>query len=1562
MTFIPPSLSFPPPLQSSQSQDSSERRRSSSASSTSSSYSSIHTNASSSLGGTSKSSVNKRKLLVTSNEVLEPPSLSLSSSHSASSSSTAVTSSSLQHYHHPQYHLQNNNYYNHPEFKNKPLKIRQEDFVNMHVMQKRKGSYHDNNHYNHDANDSDDESEDGYSTHHKKRHRGGGGFLKLFKKEKKSIPTTIDDCESDHGSKIADIRYAAVGSGAFIQAKDYKSSSSNRHRRKNDDDDNTEGTGDNYSHYYHHDDDMTQQQHSILPYDRLQREFQLHDDGKLPTILDVSYQSSTMNNNASMDHEGLLEGGGDDDNDHDLDNTSIDMENLFIDDNNQSDDQEEEEESESGLLFHNDKSDYDQSDVVEKDDGSQFEKQSIVGDKVFATPVYSVVTEEAYDLASRFSSCTKSNYNTKNDLSTNNRAEELDVEDSDYTAKLNSFLDKGHASYEAGQEPIGDISIPTARLSDLFGEMTLNRSNKYDLLDTPQERSVDTPQERSVDSSLRESDHHRNYEKETTKDGEGKVDSRIAALDLLQETLDQEEDESPYEMLKDCHNHPISESFIGRNDGDNNANDVDISCDEVEERQNATNSNETTIEFDSSLINLTNNGHEKSKNLVNSNETTIEFDSSVINLTNVQEKSNWFDTEDANEEPTATLNTSEPNDGVDETEEASQVTTVVDRSERKKSVKKHSPFPPAEKATKAPTDPRKANLLPTLKDESDESHQSIGYDGMKRGIVATENNEAPSVIEIDMEVTNIVQAEEKRSYNHRETQIGTTITISRPSMEKRVVDEISSLPRERKSYSNISIESGTTISTKTKDAFTQEAMANANFLFANNGHIRMSRPSLKSKVDRQRLSLMSIDEGTKAITIDPIERRQSDPLLLIENAKVELEKQKQRMSVEPTPADRKTIQVQVKREVSFGSFVPNVPKLINNFVQSSTTDTAIDASITIKPSTEKPVKDEPTPPQNDAKMTNEDDIISPVQNVKNNAVDYMSPPSPETSDHDSLEDILEGLSPSELKKRYSAITPMKSFSPFVRFKRAMRLFENDGNKTKETYPKKKASPAKNSTCLYDKVTDGKSQVVTVVAPHTFALVKEVFNQQRKDESSGFDDANSINICNSSPISSSFDEVLNRGTNIEDDKGMELDEEVEESLTGTNEFNVDSDPSRPKSSPKIGQLSIGSIVNDNSPYDETDELSITLTPTHSPAGSIPSSSVSRSDNSLSASPYSTGSEEDDIFATLIKKATECSPNVSVSSSSTSSIGESSHGNNVGSILKSAMKKKRSSECSPYDSPQNMHSVRWSLVGLSGDKRSSFMNNGYQEKGSICIYDESMDDEATPTKDQVDTSNLQDTNYTGNLEYSPMVDLSPAPPVSRSFKAVVNPREIYRKTERIENRTEDVDKDNKLSAVGHDNQYSPVVDLSPAPALPSSFRAAVNPREIYSKNKSTHTANSNSGYNESDDKENMSLVSNSIYSPTGETLCSYSPLQMSKQSNVKITAPPMVSMKKPVSPSQLDLSPKQRTPMQARKWRTLAAEAEKKKKDERKSGGKKNRKMGSGVGIVKNRTPLGKIRRN
>jgi len=137
---------------------------------------------------------------------------------------------------------------------------------------------------------------------------------------------------------------------------------------------------------------------------------------KLPTIADVSYQSSTAGYDAEEDLP--------------------DMSNILGD--LVRDDYKEEERKEE-----------------REDEGSMVSKE------------YTVKTEEMVDLPNAYSA-------TKN------------VESLKCIERMNSMLDKQHASYVEGQEPLADISMPMQDLRGLFANVTMNdtiNDNRYQTLD-----------------------------------------------------------------------------------------------------------------------------------------------------------------------------------------------------------------------------------------------------------------------------------------------------------------------------------------------------------------------------------------------------------------------------------------------------------------------------------------------------------------------------------------------------------------------------------------------------------------------------------------------------------------------------------------------------------------------------------------------------------------------------------------------------------------------------------------------------------------------------------------------------------------------------------------------------------------------------------------------------------------------------------------------------------------------------------------------------------------------
>ena len=1657
-------------LENSSSSSSSHRRKSTSSSSSTSSNSTI--------------SKNRRATLVSSNEILEPPPLA-----SSSEAQTKIqTQSQLQR-------------------ESRPTRmnavLREVDFANMHVP-KQSGS-------NSTAGYA---IEDGKKASKHQKGKARGLFKKMFKGGKGKENMHINDpkisllhcCPANDG--VMDMGHAAIGSSGFVEAEDYKASYS-YHVEDQDSDDSAD--------YGHFQEDETSH-HSILLSERLQQEYRLHDNGKLPTILDESYQSSTLN--TSVDN---------------AQDKSVNLTNL-LDGPEQDEGMEEEEDPHLQV-----------DDAVGEE---RWEEQKSPENErvVCGTPSYSVVTEEAYDLKSRFSSCTKSiNYNgymSDQDYNQNYDKEHdgLDINESNYTAKLNSLLDKGHASYDAEGEQLGDIQTPMVRLGDLFGDITLNNS-KYHNLDTPESYSsrINLHQHGSEDTSC----------------GDGESNPNMSTLDILHETLDEDE-VSPCQILKACHDGPVGSSFAAIPEHEDNQSDGSsetVNYSPNNDEKNVSQCSEG-INVEWRVSDLSSQVKTNSQAKANNDSNTDGIEIVSTNKERVQQTPN-LSLFAAATRPTDTRT----DQGLSE----NSSTISMSKCEDEKEERKRTPVPPITAVMDKSTTPSQVNLLPPLCHEkelnessaqAEEIHRATSINGSVEDQVSKNLSKCVNelnITEIEVNKTEFIHHQEKDE-DTEDSQIGTIIKISKPSSailasEDPLLDTSLVAMKEKKSDVDDAVKENDIIELCEKDAFTKDAITNANFLFAN-GPMRIQRKTkIVSKIDEQRIALMRIKEARKAI--HSIGTMRSDPLKLLHDAKLELDKEKKLRSSKSRNGKstvfqiQKAVELRVEKDVlqiqkpaelrvekDTGGLGPLFKKIgETNSPDESTSKQSSSVNFVKNVTLKKTEKDE-------EKNLRDISIKSPEQEVnKEIKNDDMSESSPET--RDSLEDILEGISPSDLQKRYSAITPMKSFSPFVRFKKAIRLFENEGNtrsvsskqhiNQKKIRPKKKTpvkkknqlatknlgkhmshtktrTPPKKKTRLKKDASTDKDEFVhghlsnelehKIIAPHTLELVKSLFNKtedgKKSDSSKDAKDDTSESSVKSKQVALNS-EIPNGDTTIGLDHAMyqvnankvnslgettldvdsvSLYDETEVSSQFTRKMSLEVENQILSEVNKQSSLSVSTfdnetestnesinrrtievvhnirdIVNGNediistassneqsltvspdvtnasadSPYDEHDELSIVLTPD---SDSVFSSS-SNDNDSLNTSLYSTESA-DDIFAALIKKATAAtSPDASISSSSSSSGTYFSKYSNEDTkkdgkvILKSAMKEKKIS--SNRESQSSLHSVRWSLNNLSNEQSNKANTHQKNTQGLISVYDEKLDEKvektASPLHSTIDIKtavnpkelyNFDDSKYDNeasenrncidmgeddtdspsyynhkqkiNIQYSPVVDISPAPPLSTSIQAAVNPREIYKGEERLKdqnsiNHYEQSDGDIVDESHGYPSSpgdYSQSRISITSPRLSNSKSAAVNPRA--QKNERTVSLDND---RENEEKENIGIdmtcfnnassnnsigggsrSSRSQYSPAENSMCSYSPLQMSKKNvniNEAITNKKTIPTNEPHSPSALCLSPLQRTPMQARKWRTLAAEAEAKKS-------KSNKKVKSGRKLIMKRTPLGKIRRN
>ena len=278
-------------------------------------------------------------------------------------------------------------------------------------------------------------------------------------------------------------------------------------------------------------------------------QFQLRGMGKLPTILDESYQSTTDGSVHSSVNPPNSNGGIAIDNNEPVDTTRV------LDDLDES---------------SQDQSDFDQSGDVDDfaqllglggDDESD-EQYSTQEESIDASRDYSVVTEEVDDLKPTFSSCHKPPLNRSPPSQT--MEDGRNVDNTYSNSYFDDLLDRAHGSYVEGQKDSrNEVQTPDVqlRLGHLFADMTMNQSrSRYHHLETPEH---ETP---SVAEKVK-----------TIIDVEGQVDENILGMtELLEESCDGED--APHILLKDCQGAPISESFFIKipEDGNQDYSEEDV--------------------------------------------------------------------------------------------------------------------------------------------------------------------------------------------------------------------------------------------------------------------------------------------------------------------------------------------------------------------------------------------------------------------------------------------------------------------------------------------------------------------------------------------------------------------------------------------------------------------------------------------------------------------------------------------------------------------------------------------------------------------------------------------------------------------------------------------------------------------------------------------------------------------------------------------------------------------------------------------------------------------------
>ena len=749
-------------------------------------------------------------------------------------------------------------------------------------------------------------------------------------------------------------------------------------------------------------------------------------------------------------------------------------------------------------------------------------------------------------------------------------------------------------------------------------------------------------------------------------------------------------------------------------------------------------------------------------------------------------------------------------------------------------------------------------------------------------------------------------------------QLGTIIQIQTKILEDENENVTHLENRIAESDDSTSIQS----EISAKAAFTNEALANASFLFSSKP-VRLPRKSPPvSKIDRERLSLMTdyrdhiFPSGTQKVD----EAMNTSNAVLIQSRRDQAcpsqDQEDADSNVLNHTTDPETNISRHEQELSKDFVAAEDPTSIPNESVVNDDDNNLDENENAISNDEVSLLS----PVDDSDENEEEEKESDEEECHNGELSQISSPSlrsqvqnfqlQSSQPRDSLAEILDDSPTSIHSKRYSAITPYKTLSPHKRFKNALQRFgmnspKDQGDASVGKSPETKMIPQKKSSFVLSRVTEWNGQLrrnmprslkktrrmtsgEDVIAPRKPTLVNPYFRKNdfdtetveydevieqttslNNDDTSVLEEKERGESYEMSSINSAHVEIIERKLgatfDIDDDSTLlNSCSETEETVTGSD---CESKTEKEETSGDHSQ----NLNKQNSwPDDETDELT------------IPESVVEQAiDDKMTTTEHdSLHSETLSEVSTQVASPSETisySPGSSDSSKNSSISKEDIFANLIRAALsdddsetsshrKSSVSKNLMSAMKKRITRSNEHQVRWSSV--------------------------------EPTVLKSPDLKVEDTH---SMNENLSLYMSQQPPLSSTFSASVNPRAINKKAPKL----------------GF-SVYSPTGDSS----------CSASPQQ------------GNAGGTSEDDKENMLVY----YSPSGSTLCSYSPLPPILQTKDSGTKSAMKAT--PKSPSALCLSPLQRTPLQARKWRTLAAKAQANKET---TNSKKNR-------FGKKRTPL------
>jgi hypothetical protein len=1090
------------------------------------------------------------------------------------------------------------------------------------------------------------------------------------------------------------------------------------------------------------------------------------DEKRLPTIPDVSYQSSTAEYEEAED----------------------DVQDV------------------SNLL----------GDLVEHD--YQEEETSILSKE------YTVETEEAKDLPSSYSE-------VKKECNTTNGTE--------YIKTMNSMLDKQHASYVEGQEPLQDIEMPRQNLGTIFASvnLTLNdtmNGSKYKSLDDS--HASDVLEDSAVVDSFYKNDKtlgnnelqeskddrfHSQYlaqtsnqvhvkisanEKDPNKElGDGGSNSVHSEMPSCELSDSRKKDTYANDEPDLLHNAQIVDNLNERSAEESSIDDSicnskrgeisDILSESTVDRSktdwslfqgnNACNNDELSesSEEEENIIGCT--GHD----VLNRTDMTIRHSFAVKSMSNeanfkiLEEMAD----EELSEESAGTI--------LEELNRRSTtVATDVGKQDYDREERQPSPYP--EKDINAPTTSSAVNMLPTLShNDEDEEDLTFGYKSrnqMEDQVVITEKQDHDRV---DVKKVNMSTFPDKRGNEYKGPELGTVIELIKLVRNEVVVQ--GNFPNDDFRESSASGQK----KVAGKVAYSRQVAKNAVFLFSDQ-NVRREQPRGTSKVDQERLTLLSKEKDVSKevlLTEAPCRITSSDSvesimeklrLIKVENRKAFSSKRNQ-PSVKISKTDRELRVDGIARPQSSISLPKEVrDDHINDITSQLKSNLSIESSVRSTRKTESRIGGSKRP--GDDAISKEESFMSTKKNKTDSQLSVSHGTSCDINltriqDYDDEESghsvTSDDISISELQNRHSAITPMKNpKSPYIRFKKAMRMFgkheskPSNSKQTRKTPPKRNASATKddiivikkksgnmlsgndtqNSTKKKRRLTSG----IDVIAPRKPTLINPMFRKEAFNSEMANNLEDKPHICS--------DSVQN---------------------------NYEMMTTEPDAS---------QVVQPDSPYDERDELHFAGTNTddrNSPKSA--SSAHDDFDEILKASSMESPSSSTSIddFEQLLHNSLDHSANKSP---------QSSLDNEEPSGLRSAMKQKRGDQ-------NTSNRVSW----FGGIPRESPGTESNLNRRLENCFAQSPDVETT----RDDKASSKRTRMSSFQIYSParesLASHSPTIAFSKSIKAPVNPTQMNMHSPCFEPETHATNEESVAS-------FSPVLGNSTyerSATLPSKGEAAM-----------------------------------------------------------------------------------------------------------------------------------------